>query len=50
MAKKETDRVQIGCKINKKLWRELKVLAMKKDKPAGELLEEAINDILQKYN
>ena len=49
MAEKKIVRAQIGCKINKKLWHQLKVLAMKKNKSAGELLEEAIHNILIKY-
>ena len=50
MAVKKQERVQIGCKIDKKLWHKLKVLAMQKGRPAGKLLEEAIKDILKKYN
>ena len=41
--------VQIGCLIDKKLWKELKLLALHIDKTASILLEEAIEDILKKY-
>lgn len=31
----------IGVKLNQDLWRRLKILALKQDRTAGELLEEA---------
>ena len=36
------ERKNIGCKVNVKLWRELRVLAMTKDVLAQDMLNEAI--------
>ncbi len=43
------ERKQIGVKLDSNLWREMKILALKKDKTAGGLLEEAIRAFLAKH-
>ena len=45
-AESKPERKQIGVKLYSDLWREMKILALKKDKTAGELLEEAIREYL----
>ena len=42
-------RKQIGVKLDSALWQEMKILALKKDKTAGEVLEEAIREYLAKH-
>ncbi len=54
MAKAESDKVkpkrkQIGVKLNQDLWRELKILALKQDRTAGELLEDAMREYLKRH-
>ena len=43
------ERRQIGVKLDSELWREMKILALRMDKTAGELLEEAIREYLAKH-
>jgi hypothetical protein len=43
------DRRQIGVKLDPELWREMKILALRMDKTAGELLEEAIREYLASH-
>ena len=47
--KRKPERRQIGVKLDPELWREMKILALKKDKTAGELLEEAIREYLASH-
>jgi len=47
-AASKPERKQIGVKLDSSLWREMKILALKKDKTAGSLLEEAIKKYLAK--
>ncbi len=44
----ETRRVHIGVSVRSDLWRELRALAIRKDRNTGELLDEAIADFLKK--
>jgi predicted transcriptional regulator len=46
--KRKPDRRQIGVKLNSDLWREMRVLALQRDRTAGELLEEAMREYLEK--
>ena len=39
---KEPERKQIGVLINSTLWTEIKILALKEGRAAGELLEDAM--------
>jgi hypothetical protein len=39
-------RKQIGCKLDSELWREVKILALKQGRTAGELLEDAMREYL----
>ena len=43
------ERKQIGVKLDSELWRDMKILALKMDKTAGALLEEAIREYLAKH-
>ncbi len=47
--KRKPERRQIGVKLDPELWREMKILALKMDKTAGELLEEAIREYLASH-
>ena len=40
---------QVGARIAPELYRDLKVLAASTDQSVGELLEEAIKDLLRKH-
>ena len=44
----ETKRVNIGVPVRSDLWRELRILALKKGRVTGELLDEAIEYYLKK--
>lgn len=48
--KRQQERKQIGCKIDIELWTEIKILALKEGRTAGELLEDALKLYLQQYN
>ncbi len=48
-AASKPERRQIGVKLDSELWREMKILALKMDKTAGKLLEEAIKAYLAKH-
>ena len=45
---KPVERRQIGVKLNHDLWVQLKILALKKGRTAGELLEEAMREYLKR--
>jgi len=47
--KGEPVRKQIGVKLDQDLWRRLKILALKQDRTAGELLEEAMGEYLNRH-
>jgi predicted transcriptional regulator len=47
--KNKPERKQIGVKLDSELWREMKILALRMDKTAGELLEEAIREYLASH-
>jgi len=47
--KEETPRKQIGVKLDMDLWRELRILALEEDRTAGELLEEAMREYLERH-
>lgn len=49
MAKEQPSRKLIGIRVQTDLVRDLKILALKIDKPTNALLEEAIKDVLKKY-
>ncbi len=40
--KKQLERKQIGVKIDSELWMQIKILALKQGRTAGELLEDAM--------
>lgn len=40
---------QIGVKIDPALWKELRLLALKQDRTATELLEEAMKEYIKKH-
>jgi len=44
-----SEKKQIGVKINSDLWRELRKAALDQDRTATELLEEAIQDYIEKH-
>jgi hypothetical protein len=48
-AKEKPGRRQIGVKLDMDVWRDLKILALEKDRTAGELLEEAMREYLAKH-
>lgn len=41
--------VQIGARVPPELYRRLKILAAQQDRRIGELVQEAIEDLLKKY-
>ncbi len=45
---KKIQRKQIGVKIDVDLWREIKILALKENRTAGEILEDSLRDYLEK--
>jgi len=49
MKETKEERVVFGVRVRKDLVKELKKLAVEQDKKYGELLEEAIRDLLEKY-
>jgi len=49
MSKTNEEKIVFGVRVNKKLVKELKKLAVEQDKKYGELLEEAIKMLLEKY-
>jgi len=46
---KTEEKTVFSVRVNKQLVKELKKLAVEQDKKYGELLEEAIRDLLEKY-
>ena len=46
---KTEEKTVFSVRVNKRLVKELKKLAVEQDKKYGELLEEAIKDLLEKY-
>jgi hypothetical protein len=46
--KTEERRVKIGVPVRSDLWRELRALSIKQDRLTGELLDEAIEEYLNK--
>ena len=48
-AKERPGRRQIGVKLDMDLWRELRILALEEDRTAGELLEEAMREYLERH-
>ena len=47
--KGERERKQIGVKLDVDLWRELRILALEKDRTAGDLLEEAMREYVARH-
>jgi predicted transcriptional regulator len=47
--KERRARKQIGVKLDVDLWREIRVLAVETDRTAGELLEEAMREHLERH-
>jgi len=45
---KKVERKQIGVKINVELWREIKILALREGRTAGEILEDSLRDYLKR--
>ena len=43
------ERRQIGCKLNSALWTQVKILALQQGRTAGELLEEAMQQYLERH-
>lgn len=43
------DKKMFTTRLNKELLRKLKILAVNEEKPASELIEEALLDLLKKY-
>lgn len=41
--------VQIGARVPPELYRRLKILAAQRDRRIGDLVQEAIEDLLKKY-
>lgn len=46
--KAKVDRRQIGVKLDSELWRQVRILALEQDRTAGELLEDAMREYLEK--
>ena len=46
--KAKADRRQIGVKLDSDLWRQVRILALEQDRTAGELLEEAMREYLER--
>ena len=44
------DKKMFTTRLNKELLRKLKILAVNEEKPASELIEEALVDLLKKYD
>jgi hypothetical protein len=42
------ERTQTGVKVNRKIWLEFKALAVRRDSTATEMLEEAMENYLEK--
>ncbi len=45
-----TDKKQVGARITPELYRKLKILAATQERAIGDLLEEAIRDLLRKHH
>ena len=45
---KKIQRKQIGVKIDSELWREIKILALREGRTAGEILEDSLMDYLKR--
>ena len=48
--KKQPERKQIGVKIDSELWMQIKILALKQGRTAGELLQDAMRLYLEKHD
>ena len=47
---KEPERRQIGVKIDQEVWTKIKIMALKQGRSAGEVLEDAMDLYLAKYD
>jgi hypothetical protein len=48
--KDDNERRQIGCKVNWSLWTEFKVMGIKQGRDAGEILEDAMREYLERHS
>jgi hypothetical protein len=46
---KPPKRKQIGCLLDTELWTEVKILALKQGRTAGEVLEDSMREYLKKH-